>query len=75
MSQSIPASKASTCGPLAVMLSSSSRSSWISCAMSARKISPLPETFIRSVPSLVIAFFSIREIPPEPACSKRTSPW
>ena len=43
--------------------------------MSARNTSPLPEIFIRSVPSLVIAFLIIRETPPEPACSNRTSPW
>ena len=43
--------------------------------MSARNTSPLPETFISSVPSLVTAFLSIRESPPEPACSNWTSPW
>ncbi len=75
MSQSIPVSNASTCGPLAVIFSLSSFSSWISCAVSARNTSPVPVTFINRVPSLVTAFFSIRDSPPEPACSKRTSPW
>ena len=75
MSQSIPASKASTWGPLTVIFSPASLSSWISCAVSARNTSPLPETFINSVPSLVTAFLIIRESPPEPACSNLTSPW
>ena len=34
-----------------------------------------PSIFIRLVPSPVIAFLNIRPIPPEPACSKVTSPW
>ncbi len=75
MSQSIPSSKASTLAPLAVIDSFSSRSSWMSWARSARKTSPEPETFIRSTPSPVIAFFMNFIAPPEPACSNLTSPW
>ena len=75
MSQSMPASKASTLAPLAVMKSSSSRRMWTSWAMSARKTSPVPETFISCVPSLVTAFLIIRPMPPEPACSNVTLPW
>ena len=75
MSQSIPDSNASTCGPLTVIFSPASCSSWISCAVSARKTSPVPVTFISWVPSLVTAFLSMRDSPPDPACSKCTSPW
>ena len=35
----------------------------------------MPETFIRSVPSPVIAFFMNFVMPPLPACSNLTSPW
>jgi hypothetical protein len=75
MSQSMSASNASRLAPLTVIASSSSFSSWISWARSARKTSPLPEIFISAAPSPVTAFFAIRFSPPEPACSKSTSPW
>ena len=47
----------------------------MSCAVSARNTSPLPAIFISVVPSPLTAFFSIRLMPPEPACSNFTSPW
>ena len=47
----------------------------MSCAVSARKTSPLPLIFMSDVPSPETAFLSIRLMPPEPACSKLTSPW
>ena len=75
MSQSMSASNASRLAPFTVIASPESLSSWISCARSARKTSPVPETFISSAPSPVIAFFAIRLRPPEPACSNFTSPW
>ncbi len=47
----------------------------MSCAVSARKTSPLPLIFMSVVPSPLTAFFSIRPMPPDPACSNFTSPW
>ena len=75
MSQSMSASKASRLAPFTVIASPESFISWISCAKSARKTSPVPETFISEAPSPVTAFFAIRLSPPEPACSNLTSPW
>ncbi len=46
----------------------------MSWAVSARNTSPLPVIFISDWPSPVTAFLSIRLMPPEPACSKVTSP-
>ena len=43
--------------------------------VSARKTSPVPDTFISDWPSPVIAFLTKRLTPPEPACSKLTWPW
>ena len=60
-------SKASTAPPLTVTASSSSSRTKISSASCARKTSPLPETFMRDMPSLVKAFFSIRPSPPLPS--------
>ena len=75
MSQSMPASKASTLAPLQVIASFSSLSRCTSWAVSARKTSPVPVIFISDVPSPDTAFLSMRPMPPEPACSNFTSPW
>ena len=37
--------------------------------------STCPVIFMSRVPSPVMAFLTKRPIPPEPACSKATSPW
>src|SRR4029078_352689 len=47
----------------------------MSWARSARKTSPWPGTFMSDCPSPVTAFLMKRLIPPDPACSKSTSPW
>ena len=60
-------SKASTALPLTVTASSSSSRMKISSASWARKTSPLPETFIRAMPSPVRAFLNILPRPPLPS--------
>src|SRR5918999_1877536 len=47
----------------------------MSWAVSARNTSPVPDIFIRVVPSPETAFLISRLMPPEPACSNDTSPW
>ena len=75
MSQSMSASMASRLRPLTVICSPSSLIRCTCWAVSARKTSPVPETFMRSWPSPVSAFFMNFDMPPDPACSKVTSPW
>ena len=76
MSQSMSASMASRLRPLTVICSPPSSLIRCTCwAVSARKTSPVPDTFMRSWPSPVRAFFMNFDTPPVPACSKVTSPW
>ena len=47
----------------------------MSCAVSPKKTSPVPDIFMSVVPSPDTAFFIILLSPPLPACSNATSPW
>ncbi len=67
MSQVSELSKARTWLPPMVTDSSSRCSRNTSSAWSARNTSPSPLTFIRAMPSLVMAFFSILAMPPLPS--------
>jgi hypothetical protein len=75
MSQSMSASMASRLRPFTVICSPSRRMRCTCWPVSARKTSPVPETFIRSWPSPVSAFLTNFPMPPLPACSNVTSPW